>query len=289
VVDPPGSNPAYQLQRAALALDRGNVIIGYGGDSGDCGSYHGWLVAAPESGRGKLRIYEVARRAFGGAIWGGGDGPVVDRSGDIWVSTSNGFRPLLDDQESVLKLSAHLKLLDRWTPPDWRELDVLDFELGTTEPQLLPGGLVFVIGKVGQAYILSASHLGGTGAPPLFQAHVCNGAAFGGVVYFAGVIYVPCFDGLRALALNIQTRTFAPLATWQVSPGPIGPPIVAGGLVWSATWTTGILYGLDPLTGAQKVHTNLRSFAHFASPSAAGGKLFIANGDRVTAFQIARP
>jgi outer membrane protein assembly factor BamB len=290
VVDPPGSNRAYQLQRAALAIDRGHVIIPYGGDSGDCGSYHGWLVAAPESGRGKLRIYEVARRAFGGAIWSGGDGPVVDSSGNIWVATSNGFRPVLDDQESVLKLSANLKLLDRWTPPNWRALDVLDFELGTTEPLLLPGGLLFIIGKAGEGYILSASHLGGAGAPPLFEAHVCDGAAFGGAVYFAGVIYVPCFfNAVRALAVNIQARTFAPPATWQVAAGPIGPPIVAGGLVWSATWTNGILYGLDPVTGAHKVQTNLGSFAHFATPSAAGGKLFIANGDRVTAFRIARP
>jgi probable HAF family extracellular repeat protein len=53
--------------------------------------------------------------------------------------------------------------------------------------------------------------------------------------------------------------------------------------VWSATWTNGILYGLDPVTGAQKFHTNLGIFAHFATPSAAGGKLFFANRDRVTA------
>jgi outer membrane protein assembly factor BamB len=289
VVDPPGSNRAYQLQRAALALDRGRVIIGFGGDVGDCDRYHGWLVSVPESGRGKSRIYEVARRALRGAIWGGGDGPVVDPSGNIWVATGNGYRPILDDQESVLKLSADLKVLDRWTPRNWRELDVKDFELGSSEPQLLPGGLLFVIGKAGQGYILSASHLGGIAAPPLFQAHVCNGAAFGGAVYFAGVIYVPCFDGLRALSVNIQAPSFAPLATWRVNSGPIGPPIVAGGLVWSATWIKGILYGLDPTTGAQRVHTNLGSFAHFASPSAAGGTLFIANGDRVTAFRIARP
>ena len=287
-VDPPGSNRSYQLQRAALALDHGKVIIPYGGDVGDCNVYHGWLVSAPVRGRGRLRFFEVAPHARGGSIWGGGDGPVVDPAGDIWVATANGFRSFYDGQESVLKLRADLRPLDHWTPSNWRELDGQDFELGSSEPLFLPGGLLFQIGKGGEGYLLSASHLGGTGAAPLFAAHVCNGAAFGGAVYFAGVIYVPCFDGLRALALNVQTSTFAPAASWHVTPGAIGPPIVAAGSVWSAGWVNGNLYGLDPTTGAHRFQVNLGSFDHFATPAAAGGSLFIAQGNRVTAFRIAR-
>jgi outer membrane protein assembly factor BamB len=289
-VEPPGSNRAYQLQRTGLALDRGRVIIGYGGDSGDCGTYHGWLVSASESGRGPLRIFEAAPRALGGSIWGGGEGPVVDPSGDILVAISNGFLPFYDGQQSVLRLSAELKPLDHWTPANWRALDVQDFDIGTSEPLLLPGGLLFQIGKAGEGYLLSSSHLGGTAASPLFQAHVCDGPAFGAPVYLAGVIYVPCFvNHMRALSLNPQANSFAPLATWQPLSGAIGPPILAGGLVWSATWTNGILYGLDPSTGAITFQTNLGTFDHFATPTAAGGRLFIANGNTVTAFQIARP
>lgn len=37
-VDPPGSIPADQLQRTALALDDGKIFIGYGGNDGDCGT-----------------------------------------------------------------------------------------------------------------------------------------------------------------------------------------------------------------------------------------------------------
>ena len=89
VVDPPGSTPADQLQRPGLALDAGKVVIGYGGNDGDCGSYHGWLVAAPEGG-GALQTFEVDRSTNQGAIWAAGNAPDVDSAGNIWTSTGNG-------------------------------------------------------------------------------------------------------------------------------------------------------------------------------------------------------
>jgi hypothetical protein len=46
---------------------------------------------------------------------------------------------------------------------------------------------------------------------------------------------------------------------------------------------------LDPHTGAASFSANLGQFDHFASPSAAGGRLFVANGSQVTAFTIASP
>jgi polyvinyl alcohol dehydrogenase (cytochrome) len=91
-VDPPGANTAALLQRTALALEAGKVIVGYGGNFGDCGSYHGWLVQAPETG-GALQTYEVDPSGSGGAIWGSGDGPAVDSAGDVWVSTGTASAP----------------------------------------------------------------------------------------------------------------------------------------------------------------------------------------------------
>ena len=49
-VDPPfpsGGTPVNQLQRPGLALDAGRILIGYGGNDGDCNTYWGWLVSAP--------------------------------------------------------------------------------------------------------------------------------------------------------------------------------------------------------------------------------------------------
>lgn len=296
-VDPPGSTHTDQLQRNALALDAGKVIIGYGGNSGDCGSYHGWLVAVPEGG-GALQTFEADSRPGDsqGAIWGSGNAPALDAQGNVWISTGNGDESgsgSFDFSESVVKLDSNLTLLDWWAPSDWASLDSSDLDIGSTEPLLLPGGLVFEIGKDGTGYLLDASNLGRTDTgPPVFSQPVCAGS-WGGGIYYNGVIYVACADGMYALALDTTNRTFTPLPSWSVDGNAISPPIEAGGLIWSADYNGSNLYGLDPSTGAETfVSGNLNGFEHFATPSAAGGLLFIANqsassGDQVTAFRIA--
>ena len=55
----PGSDQLAELQRTGLALDDGNVVAGFGGNDGDCGNYHGWVVAIPEGG-GAQQSFEVA-------------------------------------------------------------------------------------------------------------------------------------------------------------------------------------------------------------------------------------
>ena len=135
-------------------------------------------------------------------------------------------------------------MLDHWAPSNWSQLDADDTDLGSTDPLFLPGGMVFQIGKAGVGYLLSASSLGGIGASPLFQAQVCgqkSDASFGGAVYYDGVIYVACSDGLRALLLNTSTHSFSALPGWQVHSGAIGPPIMSGGLVWVTGWNSATL------------------------------------------------
>jgi outer membrane protein assembly factor BamB len=282
-VDPPGSTHSDQLQRASLALDAGKVIIGYGGNDGDCGTYHGWLVAVPEGG-GSLQTFEVDPGSSQGAIWAAGNAPAIDSTGDIWTSTGNGNGGF-GYQESVVRLDSNLNVVDHWAPSNWASLDSGDTDLGSSMPLLLPGGLVFQIGKAGVGYLLNASSLGGTSGAPVYQASVCSGS-YGGGIYVNGVIYVACSNGMRALALNLPARTFAAVAGWGVNSSAVGPPIFAGGLVWSAGTGNGVLYGLDPSTGATRFSTGLGSFEHFTTPSAGGGRLFVANSTQVTAFQV---
>lgn len=77
-VDPPGFDVTAQQERSALSLANGMVYIPYGGLDGDCGSYHGWVVALPENGTGSTDVYQVPTGNEGG-IWGplgGGGRPV---------------------------------------------------------------------------------------------------------------------------------------------------------------------------------------------------------------------
>ena len=78
VVDPPGTISLTQLQRPGLALDEGRVVIGFGGNDGDCGDYHGWVVSAPESWwgrelfRGRCGAGRATRRGVDGWRFTGG-------------------------------------------------------------------------------------------------------------------------------------------------------------------------------------------------------------------------
>ncbi len=83
-IDPLGANPMVQQQRAALALSNGYVYVAYGGLDGDCGSYHGWVAATNTNGGGPILSYQVPT-GNAGAIWGGGDGPVVEAQATCWL------------------------------------------------------------------------------------------------------------------------------------------------------------------------------------------------------------
>jgi len=291
-VEPPGDTPADQLQRAALALDNGEIVIGYGGNYGTCSPDHGWLIGVPEAG-GAEQTFEVdATVGDLGGIWGSGDGPAIDSGGDIWAATGNGNSgSSYGYQEAVLKLGPSLNVLDYWAPSNWESLDAADLDIGSGEPLLLPNDLVFQIGKAGVGYLLSASHLGGEGASPAYQAQVCSGS-WGGAIYYGGIIYVTCADGLRALALNASAPSFSPLASWQVTSSAAGPPTVAGGLVWATDAGTNdgtTLYGFNPQTGQVVVQQTTPAMEHFATPSASDGKLFLATGASVEAYTIANP
>src|SRR2546423_1325819 len=68
VADPAGMETAPHQQRSALTLSNGMVYIAYGGLFGDCGNYHGWVVASRTDGQGPMLSYQVPTTREGG-IW----------------------------------------------------------------------------------------------------------------------------------------------------------------------------------------------------------------------------
>jgi polyvinyl alcohol dehydrogenase (cytochrome) len=310
-VDPPGSDPKALLQRTSLNLDQGRVVFGFGGNDGDCSDYRGAVAAVPEGG-GRPLFWQVPialPSTSGGAIWAP-TGPVVDSVGKIYATTGNPnpaeeLKPgaTYDYSDSVVKLDPAVDFvadpateaaspLGWFEPPTWLQDSNTDTDLGSAGPELLPGGVLFQAGKNGTGYLIDEATMS-SGAPAAYEAQVCNGAgSFGGDSYASGVIYMACTNGVQALSYDEAARTFTPL--WQGPSNAFGPPIVSAGLVWVIA-TGGFsgggktLYGLDPATGVPRYTETLPSpiADHFASPSAAGGRLFVSTGSSVTAYQIA--
>lgn len=278
-IDPPGANPLVEQQRAALALANGRVYVAFGGLFGDCGDYHGWVVASNADGSGDLLSYRVAASKAG--IWAP-PGPSIDSSGILYVATGNsdatGSTP--DDGDSVLKLSPDLQRLDSFTPTDWAAHNARDQDLGSSSPVLVDGGVIFEAGKPGVGYLLRASSPGGVGGQAASTA-VCSGA-YGGSAYQSGVVYVACRDGLAAVRVDVATPALS--VAWHGPRFNAGPPIIAGGLVWTVDIGSGELYGLDPADGSPKVREAVGKVMHFTTPAADPSHLYLAADRRIVAF-----
>jgi outer membrane protein assembly factor BamB len=302
MVDPPfpsGGAPVRQLQRPGLALDGGRVLIGYGGNDGDCSTYWGWLVSAPTDGTTALDSFQVDASHTEGALWGGGNAPPIDAAGNVFVATGNGSGNSTSDPEfgdSVVKLNASASPLDWWAPPNWQSLDSSDADLGSSMPTLLPSGFVFQSGKDGNGYLLNGANFGHVSSPVAEASGFCAGQSDGGSVYDPAntTIYAACTAGLKALSLGSGSpASLAARAGFSAPSGATGPPMLAGGLVWVTSYSSGTLYGLDPTSGTTRSRFSIPETGsdvnHFASPSAAGGRLFVGSGDQMTAYTIAQP
>lgn len=266
-VDPPGMQPAAQQQRAALTLSHGLVYVAYGGLFGDCGNYHGWLVAARTDGSGPLLAYQVPTHR-GGGIWAP-PGPLVDTAGRLYVSVGNsmGANGNWDYSDAVLRLSPDLKLEDAFAPERWRQDNHADLDLGSIGPVLLPNGLIFIAGKAGIGYLLRADALGGVGGEVL-KKPVCH--AYGGAAVVGSTLFVSCNEGLRALRVGAGPS----LTLGWSADGIPGSPVVGGHTVY-ALGRNGTLYALDSATGKVRASVKVGATSRFASPALSRDRVFV--------------
>jgi polyvinyl alcohol dehydrogenase (cytochrome) len=285
-VDPPGQAPADILQRTGLTLDERRVYFGFGGNAEDCGTYRGRLASVPESG-GTPRFFTVdARRGDSqGAIWMGGAAPAVGANGDLWVATGNGSlssnRHAFDGSDAVLEISPSLRLLQFFAPASWPVNNSDDLDMAT-EPVLLPDGQVIAAGKSQVVYLLNGRHLGGIGKQQAELGPVCSTNMDGGSADPGMTVYLPCLGGI--IAVQAFSSPPALHLLWSAGVGG-GPPIVAGGLVWTIG-QNGRLYGLDPATGKIRQQAAIGIPAnHFPTPGIGAGLMLVASARNVIAFR----
>jgi len=181
--------PAAQNQRSALSLVKGIVYVAYGGHVGDCGPYHGWVVAIDTKDPTKTGAWATGGQGEG--IWATG-GMASDGTG-VFAVTGNATSGTMThlDSEEVVHLTG-LATMDRTTakhyyyPASWYVMDRGDADFGSntplyvTIPGSMPASYVLTISKIGGLFLLDPKNLGGLGGHLAFF-DLSGGAASVGI------------------------------------------------------------------------------------------------------------
>jgi hypothetical protein len=315
-----GFNSKEQNQRGALLVLGDTLYVPYGGLDGDCGNYHGWVVAVPVGNPGGATAWKTAAPS-GPGIWAPG-GLSTDGT-SIFAATGNanwgntvcsGAQPAWStgNTNAVLRLGAGATFsgatADYYTPSNWFSLDCGDVDLGGSGPLLLelPGAakphLIVQLGKDGNVYLLDRTNLGGTGAE-LKQSHVADNEIINAATGFTTSkgTYVAlkgtCTTGPGDLvtlkidsSLNISTA-------WCATQNGKGSPFYTDdgsgtqGLVWGIGAEGGNqLFAFDADTGAvvfdgsKKASDQMSQVSHFNTGIAAKGRIFVAADSQLYAF-----
>ncbi|MBV8359891.1 MAG: hypothetical protein JO189_18430 [Deltaproteobacteria bacterium] len=303
--------PAYQNQRGALLIMQNTLYIPYGGQFGDCGSYHGWVVGIGLDSTHPVTAWST--QASGGGIWS--PGGIVSDGQSLFVATGNTFgASQWSGGESVIRFGVDLRpsagSIGYFTPSDWRTLDANDADLGGTIPVVLNVGtshLILALGKDAKAYLLNRDNLGGIGgalaieevaresiitAPAVYPGP--SGSTFVAIHALGsdcpGAISNPSLVALKVLA----SPTPAVSTAWCGSLKGAGVPIVTttDGRANPIVWIVGAegddrlhAYrgdnGAPLLTGVQP---KMQGLHHFATIVATQEHLYVPAGGRIYAF-----
>ena len=159
-----------QNQRSALLLFNNIVYISWASHC-DWGPYHGWVMGYDATTLQQKIVYNDTPDGDNGGIWMSGQGPAVDDSGYIYLSTGNGTvgsngnaNVITNRGESILKMTPQagtLKVVDFFTPADYTKLEQLDLDYGCDGVLLLPQTHLSLSGsKESLLYLTDNNNLG---------------------------------------------------------------------------------------------------------------------------------
>lgn len=267
-VEVPGTDPKAQQQRIALAVDRGNVYIGFGGLAGDCGNYKGAMISLKTDGRlgGVAYVVPTSRE---GAMWSPG-GPVVQPNGNLLVAVGNGeSTSAYDYSDSITELTPSMKRVSFFAPTTWAHDNQVDYDLGSMTPAYTSTGYLLQAGKSGTGYTVRIGALGGIGGQKS-QGPLCR--AFGVSAVTGATVYMPCTEGVTRVAVS-STGKFTKIWTAAGIPG---SPVAGPGALYALGGQNGArLYALNGRTGKVLSSVAVDSTNRFATPMLSGNKLYV--------------
>lgn len=296
---------AYQNQRGALSLVNGILYVTYGGHVGDCGAYHGWVVAA-DTTASPVATGAWATGGQGEAIWAAG-GTASDGNGVVVMTGNNTARVSTHaDSEELIRLTGLAKAdksdTNVFYPTSWQSMDSGDYDLGSSSPIYVevpgatPSSYFIAISKDGHLNLVDNKKFGGMGGQVVDFSVAASGmsihnvpatytTAMGTYVTFGIDSGAKCPTGMPSgkviMSVLIPAGSPpAPKVAWCATLGtPVTAPIVTtsdgknDAIVWYIN--SGKLTGVDGDTGAA-VYTSTDTCAsvrQWTSPIAVNGRI----------------
>ncbi len=316
--------PQPSNARSAILIVNGMAYASWGGYTGDCGNYHGWITGVSVADGLTVKTYATPSLAAG--LWAPG-GPASDGT-SVFAVTGN-REPLNSSAawsggEGVLRLGQTLTFTqqntDFWVPANWMtSLDPQDLDLGGSgalvvdAPSMTPSALLVAQGKDGKVYLLDRANLGGLGAAPLASQAVVGGAfiqsgafaTIGGTTYitlhgYSSAPGIGCPAGMSGDLVTLKLDAAAAnkmTVVWCANNQGQGSPIItssdgsASALVWTAgAESTNRLHAWDLATGTLVFSgggagDTFANLRHFTTVLDAHGRLFVGADNKVYAFK----
>ena len=302
----------YQINRPGLLLANGHVYIAFG--SNCCNDYsQGWVMSYNASTLQQEGNFDVEPGKTLGSIWQKGAGLSADSIGNIYAETGEGYyAPGTNLSMSIFKLSqigTTLSLADWFTPFNYQNLTALDLDMDQgvlvlpDQPGPFPHELI-AIGKPGTIYLLNRDNMGQlcstcTTSDTQIVQEIPNavGRESGTPVYWNNTVY---FTGqsvpVMAFTLNQGTLTVPPAASNKMGGG--GHALItangnSNGILWFINGSKD-LFAVDART-LQVLYTSFQAangrdtvppLAHFATPIAADGKVFVGTQNSLTVYGL---
>lgn len=274
--------PLYQMNRPGLLLSGGTVYVAFG-SVGDTPPWYGFVMAYNASTLAQVAVLNTSpAEAQGGSIWAGGQGPVADSAGNVYVMTANGDFSVntggKDYSTSFLKLNgSSLSVLDYFTPYNQSFLGNFDYDvdLGAGGPLLIPGtALLLGGGKDGILRLVDSNNMGKFNSG--FNNDVqewqalsginAGGLIMGGPVYWNSptlgpVVYLwGAGQPMRAWSFNGQTFQTTPISQGTIANTPgysnMAPLSISSdgsttgtGIVWASASLNGDANGSTTVPG----------------------------------------
>ncbi len=306
-------------QRAALSLVNGVVYLPMSSHE-DYTPYHGWMLGYNATTLQQVQVFNTTPNSGQGAIWMGGQGPVVDSSNNIYVvtgnSTVNTENVAGDYGESFVKLApsgSTLTVADYFKPNQYGYWNSNDLDLGSAGAFAIPGTSYIAGGsKAGMLYVVNTNNMGklNTSRDQVVQEFQATNGMWGNPAFWNNNLYIwgvneplkqyEFTGGMFNTSPASESAYSTPGGTTSGTVSVSSNGTTAGtGIVWATAPTAdpdhatvgGNLYAYDATnlnrllwsTSQNPARDAYGNYAKFVAPTIANGKVYVGTDSKLIA------